>query len=229
MCIRDRYQRRVRGCSPAAMRTLVLLGLLAIARGSWQETTPLVDTSLEALLQESQEFADASPDDRSGEGTEIQRALRGYAGGFLAHLDMLQGDTMSMSGLTTTFEQYLKEPRKLTGELAQIREKIPTDQLSTYEQLAATLNTNRLARHIVDKLPHDGDKLLMNDHSSCGGQSIDDLFADLYEQHPQPEKEFAASQPEAHELEESAEEVFQKKSAVAPTELEQDVWPSPSW
>ena len=35
------------------------------------------------------------------------------------------------------------------------------------------LDTGRLAEHITDKLPHSGDELLMDDHSSCGEQSVE--------------------------------------------------------
>merc|ERR1719272_1214777 len=177
---------------------VLVLAALALTNATWDETTPLIEgPALDTLLLESKQWAGASAHERSGEGTQIQRSLKSYAGVFLNSLGDLSSDTMSMAALTETFSEYLDQPRKLTGELAGIRDKVPLQERNVYEALAGSLDTNRLAKHILDKLPHDGDKLLMNDHSSCGEQSIDDIFADIYEEHARPEREFAAEQPAA--------------------------------
>merc|ERR1712167_510791 len=102
------------------------------------------------MLAESEENASMDSDSRSGAGTEIQRAFRGYAGAFLEHMDKLPMDqAMSGSKLTTLLQSYLSAPKTMSGALAE---------------------------SIVDRLPHDGDKLLLGDHSSCGEQSVEDLF-----------------------------------------------------
>jgi hypothetical protein len=85
---------------------------------------------------------------------------------------------------------------------------VPKDQLATFELLSGGLDTEKLTENVLDRLPHDGDKMLMGDHSSCGEQSVDvplaphnplllsfvwlqDLFMELYEQNPRPELEYA--------------------------------------
>ena len=85
--------------------------------------------------------------------------------------------------------------------------QVPAKERATFELLAGGLDAEKLAENVVDRLPHDGDKLLMGDHSSCGEQSVDvsarahtavcsivilqDLFADIFEQNPRPELEYA--------------------------------------
>lgn len=50
---------------------------------------------------------------------------------------------------------------------------MPANERATFELLAGGLDAEKLAENVVDRLPHDGDKLLMGDHSSCGEQSVD--------------------------------------------------------
>merc|ERR1711865_252044 len=180
-----------------AMKLLfgVVCAALAFA-AAWEEVAMVndlpQDVKMAQMLVESKEFAALDGDSRSGEGTEIQRAIRGYVGTFLEHMDMLPMDAaQSMSKLNTLLQSYLSAPEDLPATLKKIRDKVPKDQLATFELLSGGLDTEKLTENVLDRLPHDGDKMLMGDHSSCGEQSVDDLFMELYEQNPRPELEYA--------------------------------------
>ena len=97
------------------------------------------------MLAESQDYASKDEDSRSGAGTEIQRAIKGYAGQhprcldrcelaligtFLEHLDKLPGDqAMSGSKVTALLQSYMSAPHKLTGVLAEMRELVSSNGL----------------------------------------------------------------------------------------------------
>jgi hypothetical protein len=100
------------------------------------------DVKMAQMLVESKEFAALDGDSRSGEGTEIQRAIRGYvgepqsvcaqrpseawgSGTFLEHMDMLPMDSaQSMSKLNTLLQSYLSAPEDLPATLKKIRDKV---------------------------------------------------------------------------------------------------------
>jgi len=190
------------GEAPRKMKLVFVFGILTLAlAAAWEEaaTTQVAEITdaphevrMAQMLAESQDYASKDEDSRSGAGTEIQRAIKGYAGTFLEHLDKLPGDqAMSGSKVTALLQSYMSAPHKLTGVLAEMRELVPANERATFELLAGGLDAEKLAENVVDRLPHDGDKLLMGDHSSCGEQSVDDLFADIFEQNPRPELEYA--------------------------------------
>merc|ERR1712224_457095 len=150
---------------------LTLLACIALSRceesNAWVESTntgpspaPLSQgPNLQLLVAESKAWADAAGEDRSGEGTEIQNAIKGVAGTLLRHMDRLDGVGMSATALTQKLQTFLSQPEALEEDLSAIRRMVPKHQLEVYELLAPTLDANALSAHIIDKLPHDGDKL----------------------------------------------------------------------
>jgi hypothetical protein len=150
--------------------------------------------SLDKLLNESALFASTEASERSTPSTAIQQGLREYAGQFLNSMDQLpHGSMESRKKLQGLFLQYLATPRELTGTLGKIRDEVPAHSQNVYELLLPQMDTKALARYVLDSLPHDGDKLLMNDSSGCGGQSIDDIFDSMFEENPRPEVQFGKS------------------------------------
>ena len=80
--------------------------------------------TLADLEKESKAWAEEDDLDRNGDGTAIQRGLKQYAGSFLDNMDLLPKESMkSAKTMTKLLSEYLESPKKLSGALAQIRDK----------------------------------------------------------------------------------------------------------
>jgi len=204
-----------------ALALILVVSAVATESLAWEEQSDRVqsDRVLNGLMKESQDWAGMDSTERSEPTTALQNSIRQYAGTFLDNMQKLpKGAKKSTLKLTSLLAKYLSSPAQHKGFLADIRDKVPKDALSVYKLLQPKLDVTKLASRIVEQLPKDGDTLLMDDTSSCGGQSTEDVFADMFEENAQPEIEFALEEQDS-EAEVTALDMFEENAQPEVTAL----------